>query len=372
MPTKDPMWICRFCGKVYSTANRIIGLCDCKDSMQEKFKAFFSDPPVSPIGMNTSEPVIVPTPTPVDKSEWEDIGVIVGRFQSPYLHQGYRELLDIAVKRHRRVFVFLGVSPLKTTMHDPFDFKIRFDMIRSAYPSVEIYKIDDVGDVERWSRSLDYHIAQLAGPTQSVILYGSRDCFPYSGRYEREIITPSHDISSTTIRRAAGIVSINSEDFRNGVVRATQNRWPICYPTVDIAVLDFKNNRLLCGKKRGDTLWRFPGGFADVNSDSYEEDALRELKEETTLIGKSINYIGSKKIDDWRYRHQTDKIKTLFYVVTDWEGNPKASDDLAHVEWQDLDSLAADSFLPNHRTLFIMMLNWKNRLTKLASTKESS
>lgn len=370
MPTGDPMWTCKFCGRVHYTANRAVGSCDCNTSLQDKFKAMF-EPPISQVGMSTSGPVIPPL-SAVSKEEWEDIGVIVGRFQSPYLHEGYRELLDLAVSRHRRVFVFLGVSPLKATMHDPFDFKIRFDMISSAYPTVEIHKIDDVGDVERWSKSLDGHIAQLAGPTQSIILYGSRDCFPYSGRFERDIILPTHEVSATIIRRQTGIVSVNSEDFRKGVIWATQNRWPICYPTVDIAVLDFKNNRLLCGKKRGDAFWRFPGGFADVNSDSYEEDALRELREETTLVGKSLEYVGSKKIDDWRYRSQIDKIKTLFYVVTDWEGEPKGSDDLAVATWQSLDDLTADNFLPNHRALFIMLLNWRNRLVRIVQNKKTS
>jgi len=334
---------CPFCGITYTPQNH--PGCNCPNELKENTE--------------TDTPIFQPAP------KVSDIGVIVGRFQSPYVHAGYKELIDFALSRHARVFVFIGQSPLKCNQRDPFDFKIRFDMLHTEYPNVEICRIDDVGDVERWSRNLDYQIALLAGPSQTVTLYGSRDCFPYSGRYERKVIIPTHNISSTKIRRETGLVSINSEDFRKGVVWATQNRWPICYPTVDIAVFDFKNDILLLGKKPGEVLWRFPGGFADVNSNSYEEDALRELKEETSLIGKSLEYIGSRKIEDWRYHNLPDKIKTLFYVVTVWEGELKASDDLAYVEWLPLNTLNGDMFVPNHRSLFAMLLSWRNRLLRL-------
>lgn len=359
------MWRCAACRRVYYTSvNSACPTCSqsgnsmTKNELEEKFREIFENNP--------------PPPIPPVETVVSDIGVIVGRFQSPYLHAGYKELIQFAQKRHRRVFVFLGVSPLKATMHDPFDFKIRFDMISTMYPNLEIFKIDDVGDVERWSKNLDQQIALLSGPRQSVTLYGSRDCFPYSGRYEREIITPTNDVSATQIRQETGITSINSEEFRKGVIWATQNRWPICYPTVDVAVVDFKNNRLLFGKKPGETLWRFPGGFADVNSDSYEEDAIRELREETGLIGKSMEYIGSKKMDDWRYRYQVDKIKTLFYAVTAWEGEPAHDDDLAEVGWLSLDKTTVDDLVPTHRPLFVMFLNWRQRLVRLTQNKKSS
>jgi bifunctional NMN adenylyltransferase/nudix hydrolase len=48
-----------------------------------------------------------------------EIGVIVGRFQSPYLHAGYKNIIDIVIEKHPRVFIFVGQSQLKCTHHDP-------------------------------------------------------------------------------------------------------------------------------------------------------------------------------------------------------------------------------------------------------------
>ena len=36
-----------------------------------------------------------------------EVGVIVGRFQSPYLHDGYKCLFDYVRSKHSRVFVFI-------------------------------------------------------------------------------------------------------------------------------------------------------------------------------------------------------------------------------------------------------------------------
>jgi bifunctional NMN adenylyltransferase/nudix hydrolase len=306
-----------------------------------------------------------PTATPLPASE--EVGIIVGRFQSPYLHVGYKELFDYVRSRHPRVFVFVGNTPVRGSMHDPLPFQARRAMIETEYPDVEVFRIDDVFDVDKWSRDLDRQIDLMAGPTQKVVLYGSRDHFNYTGKHSLQEVPCQTKASATEIRRETGIRWQNDVKWREGVVWLSQNRFPVIYPTVDMALINFKENKVLLVRKPNETLLRFPGGFADSHSDSYESDALRELKEECCVDGTSLEYIGSMVVDDPRYRNQTDKIKTLFYAVTAWEGTPRPDDDLkgGEVRWVDMDALEGDGrniLVPTHRTLVVMLLNWKAKL----------
>jgi bifunctional NMN adenylyltransferase/nudix hydrolase len=300
-----------------------------------------------------------------------EIGVILGRFQTPFLHEGHREVIQHVIDHHPRVFVFLGQSPLKCTQNDPLDFNTRRAMLEEAFPDIEVHRIDDVGDDTRWSRELDRQIGLLAGPGQKVVLYGSRDSFlkAYKGHYATEELRATHHVSATEIRRRIGVKSKKSQAFREGAVWAMQNRWPSVLACVDIAVVEFFPDsgscRVLLGKKPTDTLWRFPGGFSDIISSSFEEDAKRELLEETHLVATDITYIGSHLIDDWRYRSQVDKIKTLFFVVRNWDGVAEAGDDLSEVKWWHYEEIHPEILVPNHRVLLNFLVNWKEQINNL-------
>jgi bifunctional NMN adenylyltransferase/nudix hydrolase len=249
-------------------------------------------------------------------------------------------------------------------------------MIESAYPEFEVFKVDDVFNIDKWSIALDRQIDLLAGPGQTATLYGSRDCMKYTGKYVLEKISYDTPISSTEIRKQLGIRWQNDEKWREGVIWSSQNRFTVCYPTVDMACVNLKENTVWMGRKPHEDLFRFPGGFADVHSDSYESDALRELNEEFWVDGTSLEYIGSTIADDPRYRFQEDKIKTLFYAVTAWEGTPTPGDDLkgGEVKLFDLDELYEKRetlVVPTHRVLVNMLVNWREKITaRVKQTKK--
>lgn len=364
MACGDPMWQCKYCGKTYYTANRTA--CDCKDAiLQDKFKVMF--PPddffMKP-APKASDGELIPVSMRVPTT---DIGVIVGRFQCSRLHQGYVELFNFVRSRHARVFVFVGSTPVKVSKKDPLPFQARRAMIESAYPEFEVFKVDDMFNVNKWSNALDRQIDLLAGPGQTATLYGSRDCTKYTGKYVLESVPCCTNVSSTQIRKELGLRWQNDEKWREGVIWATQNRFPVCYPTVDMACVDLKANTVWMGRKPTEDLFRFPGGFADIHSDSYESDAFRELNEEFCIDGKSLEYIGSTIADDPRYRSQEDKIKTLFYAVTAWDGTPTPGDDLkgGEVKLFTLEALEEGKdtlVVPTHRILVTMLLNWKAKL----------
>lgn len=298
-----------------------------------------------------------------------EVGIIVARFQSPYLHEGHIDILSQVLSHHPRVIVFLGNSPVRCSKNNPLDFQARKAMLETKFPGIEVYYIDDVGNNELWSKNLDQLIRKTIGPSQKAVLYGSRDSFiaAYSGKFPTIELVPNKFISAREIRKNVGIKSKNTQEFREGVIWAVENQFPKVHPTVDLAVVDFDKKRLLMARKPNEELLRFVGGFADPKSPSYEVDALREGKEETGLeFSEPPIYVGSTLVDDWRYRSEQDKIKTLLFLVKYTGGEPKADDDIADVRWVAFEEITLELVVPTHRPLLIMLNNYfKNAILRI-------
>ncbi len=148
--------------------------------------------------------------------------------------------------------------------------------------------------------------------------------------------------SATLIRDENADKVLDTVDFRMGINYAYHNRYDAVHTTVDIALLRNEGTEVLLGKKHGATQWRFPGGFADPADACFEDAAGRELQEECgEVITSQMQYVGSVRIDDWRYRNEADKIMTLFYKTDYMAGEVKANDDLAELGWFATDQLLA-------------------------------
>lgn len=290
-----------------------------------------------------------------------EVGVIVARFQTPFLHEGHIDILNQVLANHPRVLVFLGNSPVRCSKNNPLDFQARKAMIEQKYPQVEVHYVDDVGNNDVWSKNLDQQLRKNIGPSQKAVMYGSRDSFiaAYTGKYPTIELVPNKFISASQIRKACGIKAKNTQEFREGVIWAVENQYASVHPTVDFAIINFEKGEVLLARKPNEELLRFPGGFADTNTPSYEADVLREAKEETGLdFSTDPIYIGSTLINDWRYRSEQNKIKTLMFVVQYEKGEPKADDDIADVRWVNLLSIGQEQIVPNHRPLMEMLRKW--------------
>lgn len=295
------------------------------------------------------------------KEQNTEVGVIVARFQSPFLHEGHIDILTQVLLNHPRVIIYLGLSPVKCSKNNPLDFAARKAMIENEFKQIEVHYIEDVGNNELWSKNLDRHIQKIIGPGQKVVLYGSRDSFiaAYSGKFPTIELVPNKFISAREIRKNIGIKAKSTQEFREGVIWAVENQYPAVHPTVDFAIVNFDKREVLLARKPNEELLRFPGGFADTNSPSYEADVLREAKEETRLeFTEQPFYIGSTLVDDWRYRSEQNKIKTLMFVVIYEGGVPQADDDIADVRWVNLLSIGQEQIVPSHRTLMEMLRKW--------------
>lgn len=289
-----------------------------------------------------------------------DVGVIIGRFQVPDLHEAHIDLIQSVIDRHPKVIIFLGLSPCKTTYNNPLDFESRKQMILQLFPDINVLYIKDESSDEVWSKKLDSQIEDLLGANQTAILYGSRDSFisHYYGNFKVIELESDRVVSGTELRREASNKVKASPDFRHGVIWGVNNQYPSCLSTVDVAIVDTVALRVLLARKPGEKLYRFVGGFSSPNSVSYEADAKREACEETSLEVGEPEYVGSTLIDEWRYRNERNKIKTMFFVAKYIFGSPKAQDDISEVRWFDLKTLGEEDIVVEHRPLLTMFQNW--------------
>lgn len=285
-----------------------------------------------------------------------DVGVIVGRFQVHRLHDAHLALIKSVYDTHKKTVIVLGLAQARVTHRNPLDFETRKEMILATFPKATVlYLKDDRSDVA-WSKKLDDLIDGYVSPAQTVRLYGGRECFigRYHGRYPTEVFEPERYYSGTELRQSISKSIKGTEDFRAGVIWASANGYPKVFPTVDVAVLRGgvlgSPVEALMVRKPTETQWRFPGGFVQPTDASYEVAARREVAEETGIEIGDMHYVTSIQIDDWRYRHEADKILTTFFQARHVFGPVRPADDVSQAAWMSVDDLA-HHIVPEHAPL---------------------
>ncbi len=293
----------------------------------------------------------------------ETVGVVIGRFQVPVLHEGHRYLIDEASDVGKReIVVFIGVHPIPNSLEHPLDFRMRADMILSKYPKAIVLPLFDSPSDDKWSEQIDQTLRQVL-PYRKFMLYGGRDSFipHYKGVYPTVELEKFQGDSGTEIRNS--ITTVNSEDFRKGLIYAAKTRWPEIKPTVDIAIYDKKQDLVLLGqKKSNEGYWRFPGGFIG-EGENAEFSACRELKEETSLIidTSKLEYISSHPVTDWR-NTSNSSILTFFFAADYYSDNSyiEAKDDMDILEWKSIFD-GPTNFADGHAALMVDFINWYDK-----------
>ena len=289
-----------------------------------------------------------------------DVGIIVGRFQVGILHQGHIDLIQTVIDENARVIIFLGLSPLKTSFNNPLDFEARKQLVLEKFPDITVVYINDCVSDEIWSSVLDRQIKSLTGPSDEVLLYGSRDAFisHYSGKYECVELHQDVYLSGTAIRKKIGKRVKSDAAFREGVIWATHNRYKNPHPTVDIAIFNSNGDELLVAKKPNEEKFRLIGGFVDTD-ETYEQAAVREVSEEASGIEiggiSGLTYLGSHVIDDWRFRNELENVVTTLFKATHVFGRPIPADDIEELHWIPMERLTdkpiGNLIVPEHIAL---------------------
>lgn len=273
----------------------------------------------------------------------KSFGVIIGRFQVPSLHDGHKALIDEVLTKHTSVLVLIGTNPsIKVTRRNPLDYFTRMMMIRAEYPNIDIQPIADMPSDKDWSNSVDKKAIETFGTDVNIVLYGSRDSFipHYSGQFTTIELDNSKTITGTKVREETSENFRSTEDFRRGVIYAAFSLHKLAYPAVDIAIIrtcsseDKIKRSIILGRKANDpkNKLRFPGGFVDPEKDEcFEQAAKREASEEISCEIDNLRYLGSTKVNDWRYKKEVNKIMTSLFIADYIFGEIKAGDDLAEV-----------------------------------------
>ncbi len=282
-----------------------------------------------------------------------DVGVIIARFQTPDLHAGHHFLLNYVIGHHTNTLVLIGDPPLPLKQRNPLDYEARAVMVSRSFPDVVVGRLEDCSSDEIWSQRVD-ELINTYFPSKPAILYGSRDSFipHYSGRHKCEIVPPPENLkhlTATDLREGIGV--LGTRDFRIGMIYASKLPFPTSYQVADVAVIDETHKTILLGQKAGDgDKYRFIGGFVDPTDVSLERAAKREVTEETCgLETADYVYLGSARINDWRYEGCQDKVMTAFFKAKYIFGHPKASDDIERLAWiplGDLDKVLIKEHLP--------------------------
>jgi bifunctional NMN adenylyltransferase/nudix hydrolase len=146
--------------------------------------------------------------------------------------------------------------------------------------------------------------------------------------------------------------------------------YPTSFQACDIVIYKRDTRQLLLGQKWADktrtkpkTERRFIGGFVDPADPSLEYAAMREKGEEAGInleVTQPV-YVGSFRVDDPRYRNSIHKIMSAVFYCEYMFGIPKAGDDIAAVEWIDIDEFrlnydAKGYLAPEHIPLVQMLI----------------
>lgn len=286
----------------------------------------------------------------MNRTDSTTLGVLVMRVQVDDLSEGHYDVIKEVIDQNDRTLIVIGLSPCKCTENNPLDFDTRRRMVLEHFPNVMIGYIEDVYSDHIWSDKLDKIIQSKRNANETVMLYGSRDSFikHYHGEFPTNSIQQRVHISGTQIRKGLALQSRNTKDFRAGAIWFAMNQYPTALPTVDIAIMD--GDEILLGKKPGEDKYRFVGGFVQPG-ETYEDAAARELTEETGLTARNLRPIKSFFIDDWRYRSEVNKITTMLYVVTDWEGRIAPDDDIEELAWFTLNGELRNEVVPVHHEM---------------------
>lgn len=293
-----------------------------------------------------------------------EIGIIIARFQIHRLHQAHEEVIESVLARHKKVIIFLGVSPVLGSQRNPLDFTSRKKMIQAQYPDVVVMSLPDKRSDSAWSQNIDSRIREVF-PIGSAILYGSKDSFipHYQGSFPTAELEQTIYVSGTEIRKQISEDIKTSEDWRAGVIYNAYNRYSVSFQTVDIAPFDSDGEKILLCKKPGEHHYRFIGGFVDPKDHSLESAAKREFNEESGGGAEieGITYAGSWRINDWRYRNEDSKIMTSLFRATYVYGRLSPSDDISELKWFNMSDLCKEgavqkNIIEEHQMMMISLI----------------
>ena len=161
------------------------------------------------------------------------IGVVIGRFQLPNLHDGHKALINHVLAQSDKVCILVGVAA-KTTLKDLLPYPVVEQMIRKEFHPVyaagnlHIHPLLDIdGNDLQWSLYIDKFLGALY-PHDTVQLWAGRDSYKphYHGKFRpvKDWYGYNGEVNGTVVR--GRIIEGNPIDcwqFRAGIIYGLGN-----------------------------------------------------------------------------------------------------------------------------------------------------
>ncbi len=344
------------------------------------------------------------------------LAVVIGRFQ-PF-HNGHLEIVKEALKQAEQVLILVGSSNRPRTPKNPFTFAERQAIINASLfdngisTGVIVNSLDDfIYDEHRWERQVQDKIAEQIvnfdlRRSEVVIVGHSKDessyylkSFPQYDVVELPIyangvdattirdelftnrsfcrINP-YNVSHDAIRVINGIRDWNGVDFKNIYnerlhIERERNKFGD-YPYDGHLNVCAADALVVCGGhilliERGE--FPFKGCMALVgghkqDDETFQQCAIRELKEETQLKVPTKVLLGSCKGFDMFDKPDRDPVLTkptmvyLFDIECNADGSlPKVNgmDDAARAVWVPLKDIKSDNMAFDHYDIISKFLS---------------
>jgi bifunctional NMN adenylyltransferase/nudix hydrolase len=315
---------------------------------------------------------------PTSKTEF---AVVYFPFQCSNLLACHSSILKDAAQTHNRIVIALPVRRISPSKDSPLDFVTRQQMIQQQFQNAIIVPVVDTKYPQNKVKALETAVAapfsEMRGKCDLYTDVNFANLYrAHGGKWQCADLAQDVFVQEAANRKRVQFNIGMAQDFkladvqhayRIGLIKGLNDQFPISWTTVDICIKRVINGKtfILLGKKPGENGWRFPGGFKDRGDMSFEIAVIREASEEILKPGVNpVNtlmfpeYIGSKNVDDWRYKGEIDGINTLFYQVTfiGEDDDIKAGDDLAEAEWFELTRIDPPILEGEHLNLYNMLL----------------
>jgi bifunctional NMN adenylyltransferase/nudix hydrolase len=288
-----------------------------------------------------------------------ELGVVIARFQADELTQAHQYLLEQVATRVNRVLVLLGCAPVIGLRKNPLEYTLREQMVRAWWSErfthdLTILPLLDMPTDVPWATNVDALIGTVNLNGTATIFCGPDGAGPAyreaGGRWPIEVLDSMGGHAS---KMRESMLPRYTKDFRAGIIYGIERRFVNPFPVVDAIIED--GEMILLGRKSHDPIgkYRLIGGFVDVGDASLEVAVRREVHEETRLEVSDIRYLGSARVNDWRFRSGPEGILTSVFTCRRIFGEIKASDDIDELKWFRKDE-ADRVIIANHQHLLAM------------------